>query len=145
MSLFANITSLSRDLLEKDILVNETANAAHALACKLTESNQKFWDKEDDRVLAVLNADVNATLLTFQLNTQLGLAVNAALEAVVASNPLLSAKFFQRAPVEMGNPRIEFNMATGQFQVKGSTPVLPEEPTPPADPPAEPETPPVDP
>lgn len=104
------------DLDVKDQLVLQVAEATHHLASVLASTNERFWSFPTDRLLAVLNADVDATLATFQANSDLAAAVNVSLDA------LNLPQFSRRAPTT-GRADIEFDGV--QFVY-----VLPPEPVP---------------
>jgi hypothetical protein len=91
------------DLDAKDALILQVAEATHNLASVLAATNQQFWSFPTDRLLAVLNADVDATLATVQANIALAGAVNASLDA------LSLPQFSRRAPTEQGRDDISFN------------------------------------
>ena len=91
------------DLDLKDALVLQAGEATHHLASTLATTNAQFWSLPTDRLLAVLNADIPATLATFAANTALGMQVNASLDALDV--PMFSA----RAPLEMGRTDIAFD------------------------------------
>jgi hypothetical protein len=91
------------DLDAKDALILQVAEATHNLASVLAATNQQFWSFPTDRLLAVLNADVPATLATVQANIALAGAVNTSLDA------LSLPQFSRRAPTEQGRDDISFN------------------------------------
>jgi len=91
------------DLDVKDQLVLQVAEATHHLASVLATTNERFWSFPTDRLLAVLNADVPATLATFQANAALAATVNASLDA------LALPQFSRRAPTEQGRADIAFD------------------------------------
>jgi hypothetical protein len=91
------------DLDVKDDLILQAAEATHHLASTLATTNQQFWSLPTDRLLAVLNADIPATLATFAANTALGVQVNASLDALAVP------RFAHRAPVTAGRTDIVFN------------------------------------
>jgi hypothetical protein len=93
------------DLDVKDALILQAAEATHHLASVLATTNEQFWSFPTDRLLAVLNADIPATLVTFATNTALAGAVNASLDA------LNLPQFSRRAPTEQGRSDIEFDGA----------------------------------
>lgn len=96
-------TQLEADLIAKDQLVIRAAEATHHLASVLSTAHQAFWALPAERLLSVLNADIAATLATFQANTDLGTACNASLDAIAL--PHLST----RAPVTPGRADIVFD------------------------------------
>ena len=102
----ANTMQLIRpttDLDVKDALILQVAEATHNLASVLAATNEQFWSFPTDRLLAVLNADVDATLATFAANSTLAGAVNSSLDA------LSLPQFSRRAPTEQGRDDISFN------------------------------------
>lgn len=100
-------TTLQRDLDEKDASVIRCAEALHHAASVLAEENLRFWEVPTDRLLAVLNHDIAATLATFAANSAVGLAINAQLDALAL--PQLP----RRAPVEPG--RTDIVLQDGQY------------------------------
>lgn len=80
------------DLDVKDQIILQVAEATHHLASVLASTNERFWSFPTDRLLAVLNADVDATLATFEANSDLAAAVNVSLDA------LNLPQFSRRAP-----------------------------------------------
>lgn len=103
MSIIRQLTTAEADLQAKEQLVLQAGEATHHLAAVLASTNARFWQLPTDRLLAVLNADVPATLATFQANTVLGMAVNASLDALAVP------RFTTRAPVEPGRSDIVFD------------------------------------
>ena len=98
-----NLIRPSTDLDTKDALILQVAEATHNLASVLAATNEQFWSLPTDRLLAVLNADVPATLGTFEANSTLAAAVNSSLDA------LSLPQFSRRAPTEQGRDDISFN------------------------------------
>lgn len=103
MSIIRQLTEAEADLTAKEALVLHAGEATHHLAGVLATTNAAFWQLPTDRLLAVLNADVAATLATFAANTALGMQVNASLDALGV------AAFAKRAPVEPGRSDIVFD------------------------------------
>ena len=101
--LITNKTPLEIDLAAKDARVLQCAEAAHNLAAVMCNAHEWLWRLPTTRLLAILNADVAVTLATFSQNTALGLAANAALDA------LSLPEFPTRAPVEIGRADITFD------------------------------------
>lgn len=109
MSLFIPKTQLEADLQAKEDLIISSAEAIHHAAAVLSENNRRFWSLPDDRLLAVLNHDVEQTLQTFAANTTTGTALNAQLD------DLNLPQFPTRAPVEMG--RVDVVFEGGAFSI----------------------------
>ena len=103
MSIIRQLTTAEADLAAKESLVLQAGEATHHLASVLASTNARFWQLPTDRLLAVLNADVPATLATFTANTALGMTVNASLDALAVP------RFSARAPLEMGRTDIVFD------------------------------------
>ena len=118
MNLLTAKTVLETDLAAKDARVLQCAEATHHLAAVMRNAHAWLWGLPTARLLAILNADVAVTLATFGQNTALGMAANAALDA------LDLPEFPTRAPVEMGRAGITFD---------GKAFVLAPPPKPPAD------------
>jgi hypothetical protein len=117
MSIIRPLTQAESDLAAKEQLVLQAGEATHHLASTLATTNQQFWSLPTDRLLAVLNADIPATLATFAANTALATQVNASLDA------LNVPRFSSRAPVEAGRSDIIFNGTVFEY-------VAPPEPEP---------------
>ena len=126
MSIIRQLSEAEADLSAKEQLVLQAGEATHHLASVLASTNAMFWQLPTDRLLAVLNADVAATLATFQANTALGMTVNASLDALAV------ARFSARAPLEMGRADIVFDGAAFVYVAPEPEP----EPEPPAEEPA---------
>jgi hypothetical protein len=103
MSIIRQLTEAEADLQAKEQLVLQAGEATHHLASTLATTNAQFWSLPTDRLLAVLNADIPATLATFAANTALGLQVNASLDALAVP------QFASRAPVTAGRSDIVFD------------------------------------
>lgn len=97
------LTEAEADLADRDRLILQAAEATHHLASVLAATNDRYWSLPTERLLAVLNADIPATIATFQANTALALTVNASLDA------LNLPQFTRRAPTEPGRTDIVFD------------------------------------
>ena len=106
MPIIRQLNQAESDIAAKEQLVLQAGEATHHLASTLTTTNAQFWNLPTDRLLAVLNADIPATLATFAANTALGLQVNASLDALAVP------RFASRAPVEPGRSDIVFDGAS---------------------------------
>lgn len=109
MSLLTALSPLANDLRTKDESVLRCAEAAHNFASHLANEHARFWALPTDRLLALLNYDVQATLAMFAANTSAGTSVNALLDQ------LGDPRFATRAPVTIGRPDIVFN--NGLFEL----------------------------
>ena len=124
MSIIRQLTTAEADLAAKEQLVLQAGEATYHLASVLAATNARFWELPTDRLLAVLNEDIAATVATFTANTVLGTAVNASLDALAVP------AFAKRAPVEPGRTDIVFDGTAFVY-------VAPPEPEPEPEPPAE--------
>ena len=109
MNLITPRTQLEQDLAAKDAGVLRSAKAFHSVAAALRDENQRFWSLPPERLLAVLNHNVEQTMATFTANTMAGEAINAVLDAV--NLPGLTG----RAPVRIGREGIAFDAENGVF------------------------------
>ena len=119
MNILKSLTEFESDLAAKDAMVIAAAEATHHLASVLANVHRAFWSLPTERLLAVLNADVEATLATFAANTALGTAANASLDA------LALPRFPARAPLTLGREDVYFDSETGVFCCRPSDPVDP--------------------
>jgi hypothetical protein len=103
MSLLTQKPQIEIDLAAKDASVIRCAEAVHHLAVTLRNENEQFWSLPTDRLLAVLNYDIESTNTTFTANTAVGLVVNNILDQ------LALPQFQSRAPVTPGRTDIVFN------------------------------------
>lgn len=103
MSLLTPKTELEKDLAEKDESVLRCAEAVHHLAVILNNENDRFWSLPTDRLLAVMNHDVQNTKSVFDSNKQISEAVNGSLDEVNDS------RFPTRAPIAPGRNDIIFD------------------------------------
>lgn len=103
MPLLTPKTQLESDLELLDRLVIDTAEAANHLASTMAASNKRFWDLPPERVVAVLNADLQRANDVLTANTTLGTVVNAHLDMLGIE------RFYQRVPLRIGNTEISFD------------------------------------
>ena len=96
MPLIPTPNQLQQDASLLDNLILQTAEATHHLAATIARCNAEFWGLPDDRLAAILNADVERTQAVFAANSALGSAVNASLDEI--DSPAHSC----RAPVTPG-------------------------------------------
>jgi hypothetical protein len=112
MSLLTSKTQLEKDLLAKDESILRAGEAANHFAAVLKNENEQFWSLPTDRLLAVLNHDVQTTLAIFAVNTATGNALNATLDQ------LGLPQFTNRAPITSGRNDIVFNGALFEYVAK---------------------------
>ena len=102
--LLPQLTELEQDTAWLTSLILRMAEATHNVACVSTSVNYEFWNTlSDERLLALLNADVSRSLAILAGNTTLGGPVNASLESIGL------ARFSHRAPTEPGRTDISFD------------------------------------
>ena len=88
-------TQLEKDLAEKDAGIIRAATALHYAGTVISAENAQFWSLPQDRLLAVLNDNVERTLAMFEANSVAANAINSLLDQL--SNEALS----HRAPITM--------------------------------------------
>ena len=88
-------TQLEKDLAEKDAGIIRAATALHYAGTVIAAENAQFWALPQDRLLAVLNDNVERTLAMFEANSVTANAINTLLDQL--NNEALS----HRAPVTM--------------------------------------------
>lgn len=103
MSLLTQKTELEKDLSNRDESILRCAEAAHHFAALLYSENDKFWSLPTDRLLAVMNHDVQNTQRIFAANKQISEAVNLSLDEI--NDP----RFPARAPIAPGRNDITFD------------------------------------
>lgn len=103
MPILKPLSEAEQDLLAKDALVLQVAEATNHLAVTLKQTNDQFWALPTKRLLAVLNADVASTLATFAANSAIGQAVNDSLDE------LALPQYQTRAPLTTGRSDIQFD------------------------------------
>jgi hypothetical protein len=88
-------TQLEKDLAEKDAGIIRAATALHYAGTVIAAENAQFWALPQDRLLAVLNDNVERTLAMFAANSAAANAINSLLDQI--GNEALS----HRAPTAM--------------------------------------------
>jgi hypothetical protein len=88
-------TQLEKDLAEKDAGIIRAATALHYAGTVIAAENAQFWSLPQDRLLAVLNDNVERTLAMFAANSAAANAINSLLDQI--GNEALS----HRAPTAM--------------------------------------------
>jgi hypothetical protein len=88
-------TQLEKDLAEKDAGIIRAATALHYAGTVIAAENAQFWALPQERLLAVLNDNVERTLAMFEANSAAGNAINSLLDRI--GNEALS----HRAPTTM--------------------------------------------
>lgn len=96
MPLIPTRTQAQQDSLLLDKMILDTAEALNNLAATMARCNSDFWSLPDDRLAAVLNADVARTNAVFSANSSLGEVVNFLL------GNLAIPQFSARAPLVPG-------------------------------------------
>lgn len=75
-------TQLEKDLAEKDAGIIRAATALHYAGTVIAAENAQFWALPQDRLLAVLNDNVERTLAMFEANSAAANAINSLLEQI---------------------------------------------------------------
>lgn len=95
-------TQFQKDLDKKDYSIRQIAYATCRLAREMNDSNKAFWSFPEDRLLAVLNHDVPASLATIALNDTL-------LNSLMAAITVLGDDFLRMAGTAFVREDIVFN------------------------------------
>ena len=95
-------TQFQKDLDKKDLIVRQIAYATCRLAREINDNNKNFWSLPEDRLLAVLNHDVAASLATIALNDDL-------LDGLMAAITVLGDDFLRMAGTAFVREDIVFN------------------------------------
>jgi len=88
-------TQLEKDLAEKDAGIIRGATALHYAGTVIAAENAQFWALPQDRLLAILNDNVERTLAMFEANSLAANAINSLLDQI--GNEALS----HRVPITM--------------------------------------------
>lgn len=102
-------SQLDVDRYAKDSRVIECAEAAHNLAVVLGNAQRWLWSLPMERLLALLNEDVDLTEATLSQNIRLGAAVNAALDAADVRDEHGALRYPCRAPVAGTRADVRFD------------------------------------
>jgi hypothetical protein len=118
-------TQLEKDRDENNARAKRIATALHYAAVVMTHEHREYWALEDERLLPILNDNIQVTFARNEETLKAALALNAALDAF--DDPELT----NRAPVLPGRSDIGFS--NGAFFI-----VPPPEPEPTPEPNPEP-------
>jgi hypothetical protein len=75
-------TQLEKDLAEKDAGIIRAATALHYAGTVIAAENAQFWALPQDRLLAILNDNVERTLAMFAANSAAANAINSLLDQI---------------------------------------------------------------
>ena len=92
---------LAKDILALDKGIVRVGEALNHAAAVLTREHQAIWRLPDDRLLAVLNANVARTIAISQAKDKAAMEVNSLL------NTLNIARFTNRAPIGIGRADVK--------------------------------------
>lgn len=109
MNLLPTKSPLEQDLQSLDESIIRSADALNHAAAVLKNEHARFWSLPTERLLAVLNADVERTLAIFAANTATGQALNAQLDG------LGLPQYPARVPDGIGAEGIAFDSEAGLF------------------------------
>lgn len=104
-------TQAQADLERLDQGILNVAQALNHAAAILSREHSAIWSLPDDRLLALLNANVQRTIAIAQAKDKAAVEINSLL------NQLNIAAFTNRAPVGFGREDVIFNKDTSQFEI----------------------------
>jgi hypothetical protein len=104
MSIQRQLTQLERDLQWLDLLIFRSGESLHHHASNSTSVNYSFWnDLPTDRLLDVLNDDVDRSLSILNMSEETNTQINRSLDFMGIK------EFGVRAPTEPGRSDIAFD------------------------------------
>ena len=101
--------ALEADIQKLDAGILRSAEALNHAAAVLTREHNAIWSLPDDRLIALLNADVKRTIAIAAAKDKAALEINSLL------NKLNIARYTNRAPVGLGREDVKFDEATSKF------------------------------
>lgn len=113
------VTQLEKDIEALDKSILDVAEAFNHAAAKLSAAHGKTWSLPDDRLLAVLNANVQRTVALSNVKDEAASKINDLL------NRLNIARFTNRAPIGIGRADVKFDQDSKKFVI-----IPPAEPAP---------------
>ena len=128
MSIIPILTQTEQDIADKNELILQVAASANSMAAIIASVVTKFFELPTARLLAVLNADVAASISTFEL---CGILAGASNQALIA---LSIPRFSNRAPEVRLRSDIQLDTSTMRFVALPAPPRLPQIPAIPAPP-----------
>ena len=104
-------TQAEKDLEALNTGILRVAQALDLSARTLSREHQAVWRLPDDRLLALLNANVQRTLLIATAKDKAAQEINSLL------NQLNLPRFTTRAPIGFGRDDVKFDEATSKFVI----------------------------
>lgn len=111
-------TQFEKDAAQFEDGILNVAQAYHHTATILKMEHDRFWSLPDERLLAMLNADVPRMMMISAAKDAAAAQINALL------NQLDLEQYSTRAPTGFGRADVIFNQQTSQFEI------VPPEPAP---------------
>ena len=102
-------TQAEKDQDTLSIGIIRVAEALNHTAAILTREHKTIWALPDDRLLALLNADVKRTIASATAKDKAAVEINSLL------NQLNLSRYTNRAPVGLGRADVKFDEATSKF------------------------------
>lgn len=93
MPIIRQLTEAEADLVIKDQMVLQVAEATHQLALTIKSASERFWGLPAYRLLDVLNTDIDSSVETLAAHAAIAEAVNTSLDLIDLD------AFSTRAPV----------------------------------------------
>ena len=102
-------TQAEKDQDTLSIGILRVAEALNHTAAILTREHKAIWSLPDDRLLALLNANVQRTLAIAAAKDKAAVEINSLL------NQLNLSRYTNRAPVGFGREDVKYDEATSKF------------------------------
>lgn len=103
---------LEKDVAQLDAGILRAAEALNHAAGVLAREHNYIWSLPDDRLLALLNANVQRSIAIAQAKDKAAAEINSLL------NQLNIARFTNRAPIGFGRADVSFNQETQLFEIE---------------------------
>ena len=106
---------LAKDILALDKGIVRVGEALNHAAAVIKREHKATWSLPDDRLLALLNANVQKTLAIAAAKDKAATEINSLL------NQLNIARYTNRAPVGMGREDVRFDSTASRFVIVPAT------------------------
>lgn len=103
--------ALDADIAKLNAGILRSAEALNHAAAVLTREHNVIWSLPDDRLIALLNADVKRTLAIAAAKDKAAVEINSML------NQLNISRYTNRAPVGFGREDVKYDEATSKFVI----------------------------
>ena len=105
------MTPEQKDQAQLNVAIMRVAQSLNQTAAVLTREHKLVWSLPDDRLLALLNENVQRTLAISAIKDKAAAEINSLL------NQLNLTKYTNRAPIGFGRDDVKFDESTNQFVI----------------------------